>query len=724
MRTFRPRPRIYFRPRRRIPARPRHRIRRALARIGAGGAFFLLQLGAVVEITAPKRTAAQSSDTVRVDSTHFARTYELRGITVSVVRPTLTTGGSSVVEARLDSLPALPAPTLEEVLRELPLLVVRRNSRGESQPALRGSEERQLGILVDGIPITIGWDHRSDLSIVPLTAARGVHVVRGMSSVLYGPNAIGGVIEVDVSRSARVMGSVKPFELSLSRDNAGGSGAAIGVGRLFGEAASGGSGGLALSAGAGFRDSPGAVLPANAASSSDLRDRYLAGPDGLRLNSDTRRLDAYFSARHQHEGGRWISLFTAGYDVQRGVVPEAHQDSPRLWRYPDQRRLVSAFSVGSGVVTTPWGIGDVEVSLGVDAGTTRIDAFATERYEEVTATEEARGRTLTGRIEADHSLTAHGDLRTAFTYADVRHDETLEPGGSFAYRQRLWSLAAETEWQLGRSGHTRISAGAALDGADTPKSGDKPALGALSTYGLRVGASSLVGSGVLVHGAASSRARFPSLRELYSGALGRFAPNPDLNPERLFGVEGGFTLHSGDLELQTVFFHQRLVDGIVRTSVQQGGMNLLKRVNREEVRSTGVEFLASGSVGVVAVSSDLTLQHVRGLERGESFELEYEPSTIGRVGVGLPVGAGVEASATTRWVGRQSCENPEIGGLQSVSASGIGDLALRRSFDGGDAFPGRLDAVLAFRNLTDATVFDQCGLPQPGRTLEVRLRFW
>ena len=48
-------------------------------------------------------------------------------------------------------------------------------------------------------------------------------------------------------------------------------------------------------------------------------------------------------------------------------------------------------------------------------------------------------------------------------------------------------------------------------------------------------------------------------------------------------------------------------------------------------------------------------------------------------------------------------------------------LAARRSFAGWGAF-GAIDAVISLRNATDALAFDQCGLPQPGRTLEVQLR--
>ena len=145
-------------------------------------------------------SAQNVRDTIQVDSAIVSTGYDLAGITVRVARPVLTTGGASAVVLELDSLGALPAPSMEEVLRAMPLIVVRKNSRGESQPSLRGSEERQIGIFLDGIPITIGWDHRSDMSIVPMTGAQSIKVVRGSSSVLHGPNAIGGVIEVDIAR--------------------------------------------------------------------------------------------------------------------------------------------------------------------------------------------------------------------------------------------------------------------------------------------------------------------------------------------------------------------------------------------------------------------------------------------------------------------------------------------------------------------------------------------
>ena len=105
---------------------------------------------------------------------------------------------------------------MDEVLRSMPLIQIRQNSRGEVQPALRGSEDRQITIIMDGVPLSIGWDHRTDMSIIPLTAARSVTLVRGLSSILYGPNTLGGVVEVDVARGPGHVEAVDPFSLGFS----------------------------------------------------------------------------------------------------------------------------------------------------------------------------------------------------------------------------------------------------------------------------------------------------------------------------------------------------------------------------------------------------------------------------------------------------------------------------------------------------------------------------
>ena len=669
--------------------------------------------------------AQAGPDSLKVDTAGGAvRTYDLRGVTVRVARPGLTTGGSSAVTVELDSVAHLPAPTMEQVLRSMPLIQIRANSRGEAQPAIRGSEDRQIAVLVDGVPLTLGWDHRTDLSIIPLTAARDVTLLRGLSSVLYGPNVLGGVVKIDVARQrGRVLRS-DPVTVGLGVDQAGNTNLSATGGRVV----EGASGEWALRTGLGFSHRRSLELASGVAREPGIRSRYVGeAGDDLRLNSDARRIDGFVSALFRSDGGGWASLAATGYAVERGVPPEAHVDEPRLWRYPYERRFFTALSVGTPQARTGWGTGDLEASFGMDLGDTRIDKFGSERYRTVVGREDGSDRTLTFRILGEHSVGVAGSFRSSFTYADITHDELLAAADAARYRQRLWSWGAETEWTLGAESHTRVVGGVAVDGANTPESGGKPPLGALRNWGVRLGASSLVGGGaVLLHGSVSRRARFPSLRELYSGALGRFLPNPALRPEVLVGGEAGLTVSGVRGQFQAVAFHQQLTDGIIRKSVVTEEGKKFQRINQDRVRSTGLEVLGVASFGISTWTGDVTVQKVRGIEPdGSEVQLEYEPAVIGHVGLRLPVGAGFKGRGDFRFTGAQRCENPEIGGLAPLRSSHVFDLGIRRIFSGGRARRfQRVDASLNVTNVADAVVWDQCGLPQPGRTVMLQLRVW
>jgi iron complex outermembrane recepter protein len=424
---------------------------------------------------------------------------------------------------------------------------------------------------------------------------------------------------------------------------------------------------------------------------------------------------------------------SSGYLVERGVPPETHVDDPRLWRYPHQSRVLLATSAGTGFHDTRFGRGDLEASVGLDVGRTEIDGYATEAYDEVVGSEDGNDRTLTLRVTGDLAPGARTDLRAAATFADVHHEEWLDDGPGLEYRQRLWSLGFEAERRveprsgLPSFGVLRLVAGVSVDGADTPVSGDKPPLERLRDWGARAGFSSLSESGqVLVHGSVSRRTRFPALRELYSGALGRFEPNPTLGPERLLGAELGLTLAAGRGEFQAVAFHQRLADGIVRTSVTTPYGPRFMRVNQDEVRSTGVELFGRGTWRALVVNGDLTLQRVRGLDRnGSEVRLEYEPALSGRAGVQGALPWALTGAGDVTFLSRQSCQNPEIGGLADFRSDPRVDLSLTRRFTLRGSGPlGRLEARLTLENVADTASFDQCGLPRPGRRLSLQARLW
>lgn len=655
------------------------------------------------------------ADSTRRDSTVF----RVGEIVVQAARPLTTIGGASAVEVRIDSLGLPAAPTLAEVLRELPTIHVRTNSRGEAELAIRGSESRQVAVLLDGVPLTLGWDGRADVSVIPATAARQVTVVRGLSSVLHGPNVLGGVVEVGVGHGSRF--AWRSAEAAAAMDEVGGYSASLtaSVPRETGV------GSLLLRGGLGYRDSPGAPL------AGDVTDPGAGDPD-LRLNTDSRQLDGFAALRHAWEAGPWLSVAASGNAGRRGAAAELGVSQPRLWRYPSVRRLVGVASGGTGEQRSPLGgVGDIEASLGIDVGRTRIDQYATRAYDRIIGGEAGDDRTLTLRLRADHTLGGSAALHTALTFADVQHEERLEPGAqASSYQQRLWSAAAEAVWRrdspIRGVDNLRLSVGGAVDGADTPESGGKPALAALTDWGARAGASAVVAGGAAtLHAAASRRVRFPSLRELYSGALGRFEPNPALQPERLVAGEAGATVRVAGAELQAVGFWHRLDDAIVREATIEGRF---RRVNRSRITSYGVELLAGAHVGPLQLAADLTLQQVelRDPASPRQSEPEHQPRAFGSAALTAPLPAALRARLVARHTGAQHCVEPDTGGDRELPAGTRLDTDLAREWRIGAASEwfSRLEARVAIDNLADATTWELCGLPQPGRLARLQFRLF
>ena len=662
-----------------------------------------------------------------VSAQDTTKVVKLRGLRVKVPRPTATTGGTSAVEVFLDSAGVVAAPTMEEFLRRMPTVQIRANSRGEAQPDLRGAEDRQIAIFLDGIPLTVGWDHRTDISVIPLTAVRKMTLYRGLSSMLHGPNVLGGAIEFDVGRGTSLDTPVPRFLGAVSVDQEGGSSAASTAGATVVRDA----GTWVFRGGAGYRDSPGVTVPAGTRDDEGLHQDLLRDGNQRRLNSDRRMADGFAAARYHGEGGAWLSSLVTVSDAERGVPPEAHVDDPRLWRYPDQSRLFLTMSGGTGTRDTRVGQGDLEVSFGLDRSTTQIHEYATPSYSTVVDGETGSTMTLTGRILADHDFEFGPEVWTAFTVSNVSHTEDFMSGTSFKYQQRLWSLGGDVEvgsediLGSGRGGATRWTVGASVDGSDTPLSGDKRPVGSIWDWGVRAGVSrTAAGGNVLLHAGFSRRTRFPSLRELYSGALGRFRPNPNLRPENLMAGEAGVTINGDDSQLQIVGFHHRLTDGIVRVGTVTTGGAKFQRVNRDEVRSTGVEVLTAGNLGALTYGGSFTWQRVRIRDPATSGrdELgEYAPALSGTVNLGAVVPGEVALTGFFRYRGVQYCQNFEVTGLDRMDASATVDLEARRALYRGSGGSGwALEGTVGVANLTDSTVLDQCGLPQPGRTFRIQ----
>lgn len=653
---------------------------------------------------APLAAQVRPDSTTRPDSSHVLGAVRVRAAYVPRV-----VGSASAVTITPDSIPiGVTAPSLGEAMRRLPFLYVRQNSRGESEISVRGSESRQAAVLFEGVPLSLTWDARADVSAVPLAGVQQVDYVRGLSSLLAGPNAIGGVVALRMwedhdpaRRPARLA------RAQLQADQFGGVRSSLAFGDALRHTA---TSSLQARVGGGWRDLPGLARPHGIADPGSH--------DALRLNTDTRSYDAFAGMRYEHAQGRYLSAFASLMDGERGVAPELHVDQPRLWRNPDVSRRIANVAAGTGALRSRLGIGDVEVSAGLTEGAITIDRYTDRTYTTPDARERGDDRTLALRLTFDQQLGRYLTVRGALTDAHVRYDERIDAAPAARYAQRLTSIAAELDAQPAR--FLTLTVGVAEDAASTDEAGGRVPLGRKSGLGWRSGVTWLLPmQGIRLHASASERKRFPSLRELYSGALGRFEPNPALRPETARSAEVGASLFRGGSDVQLVAFTQRIDDAVVRVTLPT---NQFQRINRDRFTSSGVELTAGTVLERAALRGDVTFQRARiadaTITDATQRRPEDVPEVFGSLLVSAPLGRGVEGNARFRALGATRCTVPDSGTLETQPGARTVDLGVERGW-GASRVMRALRVALQVENALDQPLYDKCGLPQVGRTFRL-----
>jgi outer membrane cobalamin receptor len=269
----------------------------------------------------PSTVAAQNIPTFSVSITEPSEIVEQVGTTRRVTR--------ADIEAR-------NARTLDEALRLLPGVHVRTGGDGTPRIDVRGFRSRHVLLLINGVQVNSTADGQFDPARISTKAIREIKVSYGSSSVLYGDNAMAGVIEITTADD-------KP-EASL--EVSGGIPDQKGVGARY----SGTKGKWSFTGTATGYSTEGFRLP----------DSFIPTPledGGRRLNSDRDRADvrgalAYRPRPAVSVSSEWF-FGNGGYGVPSGTVADTGDifaQTPRFERVEDYRSASGQVSV----VAAPW----------------------------------------------------------------------------------------------------------------------------------------------------------------------------------------------------------------------------------------------------------------------------------------------------------------------------------------------------------------------------------
>lgn len=546
---------------------------------------------------------------------------------------------------------------------------------------------------------------RNDLSLQPTEAVGAVLTRRGVRSLLQGAGALAGSIELH-SRAAPAAGGESVLDIGVGE-----------AGTLRASALHGrrlGAWGLLASLAQARRD--GWLRPAGYHSATnEARGR-------LRLNSDLARESGFVTLdRPLPRAGR-LAFHLGGSRVEKGVPPETHLSDARFWRTPDSRRWLGGLGLDQPLdAGGRWRLG---LMAARDAADTEIREYDDAGYSGPPSGRESdRDRTLHLRLLLERRF-ARGRLTWASELRDARHKEQLALEGPWErYAQRR--VAETLELEIAPRPAWTLRAGAAWLRASTPASGPQPARDPDQSGDWLLALGHRLGETQSLELSLSRRGRFPGLRELYSGALGKFLPNPDLESEQQTLGELAYRRDGERLRLDCSLFAAKLAGAIERVVVDSDA-GTFQRVNLDALRSLGAEAELALRVGADLELSAHWLQLAarRRVDGDYADRVEDRPDCVGGLRLDWSAPRGLRLGAETTMLGpRWSADaNDAVDGLRRLPAQGrLALLAAWRHYLGGSGFED-IELRLRLDNALDSVVESQTGLVEPGRSLQVGLR--
>ncbi len=576
---------------------------------------------------------------------------------------------STVISLGSTEIERLKPLDLSEIVKYAPGAMVTVGSKDEFTLKLRGFDNKRIALLVDGVPVIDPYYGSFDLKTVAAGGVESIQVTEGPSSVLYGPNTMGGIVNVITRRP----GPEPRLSLAASFGDRNTMGLAVDSSYQWGK--------FGFAATAGYQDSSG----------YGYKDP--AGVEQSRANSDYNRTNLNLKLYYYPTGRSEIMVNAGYYHSEYGMPPDLYGRA-RYWRFPDWDRAM----LNAGGFT----------ALG-ERSSLRFRAFYVGYLNSL---DFFVGPAMTVRQSrstfdnADYGVFGLGDFALApwnalklsvYLQADqVRtQDDIDQPWTEFDQG----TLSGGIEDHITLTDQWRVIVGASWDYLDKFEGENTSRLNPL------VGLKYSPVEALDLHLSYAGKSRFPSMNSLYSPGQG----NPNLESERASTWELGAACGRG-IALKGAVFATKLYDMVDSFRLPNG---LRTYFNIGEARMNGAEFQVRKGWSWLTGTVSYTYINHWNISDDRPLDVLPDHSLSLELDVALPrklrLGAAGLFASKSYWYDNNARE------LLTIPAYGYLDLVLSWSAGGFAPF-------IKVANVFDEYFYTEPGFPWRGRYLEVGLR--
>jgi len=496
------------------------------------------------------------------------RLYYLGEVVVTAEKsPTAVT--SSLAEVNSQTIQKQQLQNIAEAISLTPGSYISIGARNEMVVQLRGIEQRQIAVLLDGVPIYVPYDGLVDLGQMPVEAVEKITVTEGNASVLYGANSLGGSINIVTKL---------PVQRHTQFQTMVGSGQM----RSYGLNQSGSYNSIGYLLNLGYNRQDNFPLP-------DDFSKTKNEDGGARNNSYFKKFDLFTKLTWRPDKNHHTALSFSFVDNEKDIPPDIYAQRPRWWRFPKWQKWVLNLT-SSQMISGSLSLKEI---LFYDKYDNILDS-----YDDATYSTQTKKYAFHSTYD-DYSLGSHWFITKTFskkhiltlgvTYKRDVHNEQDNRGLSWGkYEMDNYTVGLEHEWR--NSQKIVFSTGLGLNFLDPVFANGQALRKNVSTVDGRLGTHYTFSKTWELTASMGHKTRFPTLKELYSGQSGKNIPNPDLKEESSFNLEIGVSHNWGNAnQIGITIFDSEITDLIVDQPVLVNGEQKYQLQNIGKARHLGWE---------------------------------------------------------------------------------------------------------------------------------------
>lgn len=492
-----------------------------------------------------------------------------------------------------DTLNRVTSKTMEsqnkmDVSRALNLLpgvtLTASGPRNESMVSVRGFDLRQVPVYMDGIPVYVPYDGYVDLARFTTFDLAAIDVSKGFSSVLYGPNSLGGAINLISRKPSKTL----EYDGSVGMINSNGYKGNINIGSNFGKFyVQGGFSYLDRN----FTRMPSNFVPMKNEDGGQRDNSYRTDQKiSFKIGWNPTKKSEYAIGYINQQGEKGNPVY-AGTDPLNSLLAK-----PRYWQWSNWDKESYYFISNSNLDDK----NSFKTRLYYDRFKNTLDSYDDATYSTMTKPYAFKSLyndyTYGGNVEYNTQLIPKNDLKIAIHFKEDVHRENNvgEPVRHFKDNtilvgiEDIYKISNKLTVIPGVSYNIRKNIEAEDYNSTTTVISDYPTADASDAFNSQIGLFYQLNEEKKLGATVSQKTRFATIKDRYSYRMGTAIPNPDLKPETAVNYELNYTGKLYDkLTFQTALFYSSLTDAILSVSNVEPGKSQMQ--NFGEAAYRGVE---------------------------------------------------------------------------------------------------------------------------------------